>query len=50
MMKADIYPTIWDRDPEDDDTLGWLVEFFSLLKPFVEETVEKNEGLIISLS
>ena len=28
MMKADIYPAIWDRDPAEDDTLGYLCDYF----------------------
>lgn len=47
MMKADIYPTIWDRDPEDDDTLGYLVDYFEGLKRFISTAADKGLGLIV---
>lgn len=28
MVKKEIYPEIWDRDPKDDDTLGYLIEYY----------------------
>lgn len=49
MMKLDIYPTIWDRDPKEDDTLGYLVEYFHILRSFVERAVERGKGLIVYL-
>src|SRR5581483_8450775 len=30
MMSLDIYPTIWDRDPAEDDTFGYLVEYYNV--------------------
>jgi hypothetical protein len=50
MQKNDIYPDIWDRKPEDDDTLGYLCEYFETLKSFVHTAREKNAGLLIFLS
>jgi hypothetical protein len=50
MMKLDIYPTIWDRDPKEDDTLGYLIEYFYTLKSFVNRAVERKKGLIIYLN
>ncbi len=47
MMELDIYPTIWDRDPVEDDTLGYLIEYFHILRSFVKRAAEKGKGLII---
>jgi hypothetical protein len=49
MMKKDIYPLIWDRDPKDDDTLGYLLEYFTELKKFVSQAAEKNLGLVVTI-
>jgi Domain of unknown function (DUF1877) len=50
MMKLGIYPEIWDRDPADDDTLGYLIEYFDDLRAFVERTAERREGMLVYLS
>ena len=46
-MKLKIYPTIWDRDPKEDDTLGYLVENYLELKNFLSVGAEKQLGLIV---
>ena len=50
MMEADIYPSIWDRAPEEDDTLGYLLEYYETLRSFLERTKNGNRGAIITLS
>ena len=50
MMKQQIYPEIWDRRPDDDDSLGYLTEYFEALKAFVHNSRGNNKGLIIWLS
>ena len=50
MMKEDIYPTIWDRPKEEDDTLKYLAEYFLELKQFIEKTEKAHLGAIVSLS
>ena len=50
MMEQQIYPEIWDRTPDDDDTLGYLAEYFEVLKAFVRTSTENNKGLVIWLS
>jgi hypothetical protein len=50
MMKLEIYPSIWDRDPADDDTFGYCAEYFDSLKTFIDETVRRNMGLVVYLS
>ncbi len=37
MMKKGIYPEIWDRKPEEDNTLEYCLEYFDILKQFVNE-------------
>ncbi|WP_018228018.1 YfbM family protein [Methyloversatilis universalis] len=50
MMQLDIYPGIWDRDPADDDSLGYCMEYFSELRAFVMRAAERGAGLVISLT
>jgi hypothetical protein len=50
MMEKDIYPTIWDRDPKEDDALGYLLEYFAVLKRFIGETASKGLGLVVTIS
>ncbi|WP_257451100.1 YfbM family protein [Archangium lipolyticum] len=50
MMELDIYPSIWDRDPADDDTLGYVLEHFELLKPFLRKGVERGLGALVYMS
>ncbi len=47
MMTNEIYPTIWDRPVEKDDTLGYLCEYFRNLKDYVKTTKQANNGMII---
>ncbi len=49
MMSKEIYPEIWDRDPTDDDTLGYLLEYFKLLKRFVADAVGNQLGFVITI-
>jgi hypothetical protein len=50
MMQLEIYPSIWDRDPADDDAFGYCAEYFEILKAFIEETAQRNVGLVVYLS
>ncbi|MBI5302699.1 MAG: YfbM family protein [Chloroflexi bacterium] len=50
MTKLEIYPDIWERNPEEDDTFGYCEEYFGVLKSFVEQAAERNLGLVICLS
>jgi hypothetical protein len=50
MMKLEIYPEIWDRPPEDDDTLGYLMAYVAVLREQVATTAARGLGLAISLS
>jgi Domain of unknown function (DUF1877) len=50
MMNADIYPAIWDRPLDEDDTRGYLVEFYEALRDFVLEAAREREALLVFLS
>jgi hypothetical protein len=50
MMEQDIYPSIWDRDPKDDDALGYLLEHFAVLQRFVSDAASKGLGIVITLT
>ena len=50
MMKKGIYPEIWDRDPKDDDTLGYLIEYYRILRGFLHQAVDGGVGMVVYLS
>lgn len=50
MMKAEIYPEIWDRDPADDDTLGYLMEHVGTLRAFLRDASDERLGAIVYLT
>jgi hypothetical protein len=50
MRKEQIYPDIWDRDPREDDTLGYLLEYFDILKSFVRQTTGAGKGMLVYLT
>lgn len=50
MMQLEIYPEIWDRDPADDDTLGYCLEYFEILKDFVAAAAQHQLGMVVYLS
>jgi Domain of unknown function (DUF1877) len=47
MMELGIYPEIWDRDPADDDTLEYLLEYFDLLKDFVSRGAGSGRAMLV---
>lgn len=49
MLAKEIYPDIWDRDPKEDDTFGYLDEYFQTLRGFLSQTVDEGLGLVIYL-
>jgi len=50
MMRLEIYPEIWDRDPEEDDTLGYLMESVSLLRQALDDVVARGYGLLVTIT
>lgn len=47
MTAKEIYPSIWDRSIEEDDTIGYLCSYFAELQAFVKTTNENKNGLVI---
>jgi hypothetical protein len=50
MLELDIYPTIWDRPREKDDTLEYLLVYYDALKTFIGGAAERGEGLLVYLT
>ena len=50
MQALKIYPDIWDRDPTEDDTLGYCLDHFAVLRTFVAATAAKGQALVIVLT
>jgi len=50
MMRAEIYPEIRDRDPTDDDTLGYLMEYVAILREAMTTVTSRGHGLLVVLS
>src|SRR5215813_5271564 len=46
MVKKEIYPEIWTRDPKDDDTLGYLIEYYRILRGFLNQAVDGGAGVL----
>jgi hypothetical protein len=49
MTKLDIYPGIWQREPEDDDSLGYCLDYLDEMKSFVDRAHDAGFGLIVYL-
>ena len=50
MTRLQIYPTIWDRDPADDDTLGYLLDHYEALRAFIGTAAAERQALVIWLN
>lgn len=47
MIRLGIYPSIiWDRPPEEDDTLGYLMYFYEPLREFIACGARRGEALL----
>jgi hypothetical protein len=49
MMEEDIYPNIWDRPKEEDDTLSYISEYFVEMKQYIHTIAAKNMGIVVEL-
>jgi hypothetical protein len=49
MINLGIYPSIWDRNPEEDDTLSYCIEYFREMREFVADTARRGDGLVVTL-
>lgn len=50
MLAKEIYPEIWSRDPEEDDTFEYLTEYFQVLRGFLNQTVDEGLGIVVYVS
>jgi hypothetical protein len=50
MTRQDIYPEIWNNDPEEDDPLGYVMEYLGTLRGFLAQAVEHGHGLVVYLT
>ena len=50
MMQLEIYPEIWDRDPAEDDTLGYLMEYLEQLRSTLAGVVARGHGLLVTIT
>lgn len=50
MMKKQIYPEIWERDPAEDDTLAYVMEHLQTLRDSLAEAVERHYGLLVYIT
>ena len=50
MIAKEIYPAIWERPPEEDDTLGYLIEYLQNLRTFLREAVVNRLGVLVYLT
>jgi hypothetical protein len=50
MMRLEIYPEIWDRDPAEDDTLGYLMDCLQQLRETLPSLVARGFGMLVTIS
>jgi hypothetical protein len=50
MIAKKIYPEIWDRDPAEDDSLGYLMENLAGLRKAVSDAARRRQGLVLALT
>ena len=50
MLAKKIYPEIWAEQPEEDDTLGYLMEYVRILRGFLDQVVDEGLGIVVYLS
>jgi hypothetical protein len=50
MTHLQIYPDVWDRDPAVDDTLGYCLELFGVMRKFLDDATRHGLGMIIAIT
>jgi hypothetical protein len=50
MMRLEIYPEIWQRDPAEDDTLGYLMDYLGELRSTLASVVARGHGLLVTIT
>ena len=49
MTAKEIYPEIWSRGSPDEETIGYLIEYFRLLRGFLQQAVDSAVGMVVVL-
>jgi len=49
MMRLEIYPETWDRDPAEENTLGYLMDYVAQLRSALATVVARGHGLLITI-
>jgi hypothetical protein len=49
MTVQNIYPEIWNRSPAEQDTLGYLLEHFAILREGVKNAADNKLGIVVAL-
>lgn len=47
MTALDIYPAIWDRPEEEEDTIDYLLSNYEGLQSFLQQSKEHNKGILV---
>ncbi len=50
MTRLDIYPSIWNRPRDEDDTLEYVLSYYEALREFIEGAAAQEEALIVYVS
>jgi hypothetical protein len=50
LTSAEIYPEIWDRPQEEDDTRGYVSEYYDQLRSFILDAAVEGEALLIAMT
>jgi hypothetical protein len=49
MTALEIYPEIWSRGDPDEQTIGYLIEYFRVIRGFLRQTVDDGLGFVVVL-
>lgn len=47
LVQEEIYPSIWDRDPEEDDGFGYMLHYYQELRTFLANAAASGHGLVV---
>jgi hypothetical protein len=50
MSRLEVYPSIWDRPREEDDTLEYVLEYYESLREFIAGAAREGEALVVYLN
>ena len=50
MTAKEIYPEIWSRGDPEEETIGYLLEYFAVLRGFLQQAAEAKVGMVVTLT